>query len=151
MVSSRTSFLAFDLRTQRRVKFSRTYALCCSRRLVSAKRMHVSTNRYKLSINKNGNACGIWVREFDATVLTLLYKGLLQRIGDTNCFADWPSELPCSIRAPLSASIRKDTQRIAEAMHTRVYDTFIRRCNTISVSQSERKSIFEYPKEHRCY
>ena len=37
---------------------------------------------------------------------------------------------------------------IAEAMHTRVYNTFIRRCNTISVSQSERKSIFDYPKSN---
>ena len=35
-------------------------------------------------------------------------------------------------------------QRIAEAMGTRVYNTVIRRCNTISVSQSERKSIFDY-------
>lgn len=41
---------------------------------------------------------------------------------------------------------RGQLQRIAEAMHTRVYNTFIRRCNTISVSQAERKSIFEYPK-----
>ena len=39
-------------------------------------------------------------------------------------------------------------QRIAEAMNTRVYNTFIRRCNTISVSQSERKSVFEYPKSN---
>ena len=43
---------------------------------------------------------------------------------------------------------RGQLKRIAEAMHTRVYNTFIRRCNTISVSQSERKSIFEYPKSN---
>ena len=39
-------------------------------------------------------------------------------------------------------------QRIAEVMNTRVYNTTIRRCNTISVSQSERKSVFEYPKSN---
>ena len=36
-------------------------------------------------------------------------------------------------------------ERIAEVMKTKVYKTFIRRCNTISVSQSERKSVFDYP------
>ena len=36
-------------------------------------------------------------------------------------------------------------KKIAEVMKTKVYKTVIRRCNTISVSQSERKSIFNYP------
>ena len=36
-------------------------------------------------------------------------------------------------------------QKIAEVMNTRVYKAVIRRCNTISVSQSDRKSIFDYP------
>ena len=43
---------------------------------------------------------------------------------------------------------RGQLQRIAEAMNTRVYNTVIRRCNTISVSQSERRSIFDYPKSN---
>ena len=40
---------------------------------------------------------------------------------------------------------KEQLQRIAEAMKTKVYTTVIRRCNTISVSQSDRKSIFDYP------
>ena len=40
---------------------------------------------------QNGNDCGVWVSETDAAVQTLLYKGLLERIGDKSCFADWPS------------------------------------------------------------
>ena len=32
----------------------------------------------------------VWVSELDAAVLTLLHKGLLERIGDVKCFADWP-------------------------------------------------------------
>ncbi|MBQ6665046.1 MAG: hypothetical protein IJQ08_06705 [Synergistaceae bacterium] len=30
-------------------------------------------------------------------------------------------------------------------MNTKVYNTVIHRCNTISVSQSDRKCIFDYP------
>ncbi len=41
---------------------------------------------------KNGDTCGVWVAEVDAAVLTLLHKGLLQRIGDSRCFADWPPD-----------------------------------------------------------
>ena len=33
---------------------------------------------------------GVWVSEFDATVLMLLHKGLLERIEDVKCFSDWP-------------------------------------------------------------
>lgn len=40
---------------------------------------------------------------------------------------------------------KEQLQKIAEAMKTKVYKITIRRCNTISVSQSDRKSIFEYP------
>ena len=40
---------------------------------------------------------------------------------------------------------KEQLERIAEVMKTKVYKTFIRRCNTISVSQSERKSVFAYP------
>ena len=40
---------------------------------------------------------------------------------------------------------KEQLERIAEVMKTKVYKTFIRRCNTISVSQSERKSVFDYP------
>ena len=40
---------------------------------------------------------------------------------------------------------KEQLQKIADVMNTRVYSTFIRRCNTISVSQSDRKSIFDYP------
>ena len=43
---------------------------------------------------------------------------------------------------------REQLLLIAEAMKTRVYNTVIRRCNTISVSQSERRSIFDYPKSN---
>ena len=43
---------------------------------------------------------------------------------------------------------KEQLRRIAEAMNTRVYNTVIRRCNTISVSQSERRSIFDYPKSN---
>jgi len=40
---------------------------------------------------------------------------------------------------------QEQLKKIAEVMKTKVYKTVIRRCNTISVSQSERKSIFNYP------
>ena len=40
---------------------------------------------------------------------------------------------------------KEQLTRIAEVMNTKVYRTVIRRCNTISVSQSDRKSIFDYP------
>ena len=40
---------------------------------------------------------------------------------------------------------KEQLQKIADVMKTKVYKTTIRRCNTISVSQSDRKSIFEYP------
>ena len=40
---------------------------------------------------------------------------------------------------------KEQIQKIAQAMNTKVYNTVIRRCNTITVSQSERKSIFDYP------
>ena len=43
---------------------------------------------------------------------------------------------------------REQAKKIAEAMNTKVYKTSIRRCNTISVSQSDRKSIFDYPKSN---
>ena len=41
---------------------------------------------------KDGDTCGVWVAEIDAAVLTLLHKGLLQRISDSRCFADWPPD-----------------------------------------------------------
>ena len=40
---------------------------------------------------------------------------------------------------------KEQLKKIAEVMKTKVYETVIRRCNTISVSQSDRKSIFDYP------
>lgn len=40
---------------------------------------------------------------------------------------------------------KQQLERIASAMKTKVYNTVIRRCNVISVSQSDRKSIFDYP------
>ena len=40
---------------------------------------------------------------------------------------------------------KEQLEKIAEVMKTKVYKTYIRRCNTISVSQSERKSVFAYP------
>ena len=40
---------------------------------------------------------------------------------------------------------KEQMQKIAAVMNTKVYKTVIRRCNTITVSQSERKSIFDYP------
>ena len=39
---------------------------------------------------------------------------------------------------------RTQLQKIAHVMNTRVYNSVIRRCNTISISQSDRKSIFDY-------
>ena len=46
--------------------------------------------RAVLEYVKSGDTCGIWVSELDSAVLTLLHKVLLERIGDTKCFADWP-------------------------------------------------------------
>ena len=46
--------------------------------------------RAVLDYVNSGDSCGVWVSELDAAVLTLLHKGLLERIGDTKCFADWP-------------------------------------------------------------
>ena len=42
----------------------------------------------------------------------------------------------------------KQAKKIADVMSTKVYKTVIRRCNTISVSQYDRKSIFDYPKSN---
>lgn len=40
---------------------------------------------------------------------------------------------------------KEQLEKLAEVMKTKVYQTFIRRCNTISVSQSARRSVFDYP------
>ena len=40
---------------------------------------------------------------------------------------------------------REQLEKIAEKMHTKVYESFIRRCNVISVSQADRRSVFDYP------
>lgn len=48
-------------------------------------------------------------------------------------------------RTVIAQHQRNQLERIAEAMKTKVYKTTIRRCNTISVSQADRKSIFDYP------
>ncbi len=47
-------------------------------------------------------------------------------------------------RTILGQHQKKQLERIAEAMKTKVYDTVIRRCNTVSISQSDRKSVFDY-------
>ena len=41
---------------------------------------------------QNSNSCAAWVGDTDATVLTLLHKGLLEHIADKTCFADWPPD-----------------------------------------------------------
>lgn len=48
-------------------------------------------------------------------------------------------------RTIIGQHIKEQLSRIAHVMNTKVYNTVIRRCNTISVSQSDRKCIFEYP------
>ena len=48
-------------------------------------------------------------------------------------------------RTIIGQHMKEQLSRIAHAMNTKVYNTVIRRCNTISVSQSNRKRIFDYP------
>ena len=48
-------------------------------------------------------------------------------------------------RTIIGQHIKEQLSKIAHVMNTKVYNTVIRRCNTISVSQSDRKCIFEYP------
>ena len=48
-------------------------------------------------------------------------------------------------RTIIGQHMKEQLSKIALVMNTKVYDTIIRRCNTISVSQSDRKSIFDYP------
>ena len=40
-----------------------------------------------------GNNCGVWVAENSAEVLTLLHKGILEKISDKGMFADWDGAL----------------------------------------------------------
>ena len=47
-------------------------------------------------------------------------------------------------RTIIGQHMKEQLSRIAHVMNTKVYNTVIRRCNTISVSQSDRKSIFDY-------
>ena len=48
-------------------------------------------------------------------------------------------------RTIIGQHMKEQLSRIAQVMNTKVYNTVIRRCNTISVSQSDRKCIFDYP------
>ena len=59
---------------------------------------------------QNGNSCAVWVGDTDAAVLTLLHKGLLERIGDKACFADWPpntDERASCILAVIPEAVKK--------------------------------------------
>ena len=42
-----------------------------------------------LKLVANGNSCGVWVAENDVRVLTLLHKGILEKLSDTRIWADW--------------------------------------------------------------
>ncbi len=46
-----------------------------------------------LQIVSNGNNCGVWVAEKDENVLTLLYKGIIEKISDKGTYADWKDGL----------------------------------------------------------
>ncbi|MBR0247434.1 MAG: hypothetical protein IJQ70_00500 [Synergistaceae bacterium] len=48
-------------------------------------------------------------------------------------------------RNSLYITLSAQTNVSAHVMNTKVYNTVIHRCNTISVSQSDRKCIFDYP------
>lgn len=48
-------------------------------------------------------------------------------------------------RTIIGQHIKEQLTRIAHVMNTKVYHSIIRRCNTLCVSQSDRKSIFDYP------
>ena len=41
------------------------------------------------SLVEAGKGCGVWVARDDARVQTLMYKGLLERIGEVEMFHDW--------------------------------------------------------------
>ena len=59
---------------------------------------------------QNGNSCAVWVGDTDAAVLTLLHKGLLERIWDKACFADWPpntDERASCILAVIPEAVKK--------------------------------------------
>ena len=51
-------------------------------------------------------------------------------------------------RTIIGQHIKEQLAQIALVMNTRVYNSVIRRCNAISVCQSDRKSIFDYPKSN---
>ena len=46
-----------------------------------------------LNLVLSENNCGVWVAENSAEVLTLLYKGILEKISDKGMFADWEGAL----------------------------------------------------------
>ena len=48
-------------------------------------------------------------------------------------------------RTIIGQHLKEQLSKIALVMNTKVYNTVIRRCNTISVCQSDRKCIFDYP------
>ena len=50
-----------------------------------------------------------------------------------------------SPRTIIGQHIKEQLSRIAQVMNIRVYNSVICRCNNISVSQSDRKTIFDYP------
>ena len=52
------------------------------------------------------------------------------------------------LSATLDDVHKEQLSKIARVMNTKVYNTIIRRCNSISVSQSDRKTIFDFPKSN---
>ena len=51
-------------------------------------------------------------------------------------------------RTIIGQHIKEQLAQIAAVMNTKVYHSVIRRCNSISVSQYDRKTIFDFPKSN---
>ena len=77
----------------------------------------------------------------------MLFRSLddVQEFMNTNLKVDGILITIFNPRTVIGQHQKEQLQKIADVMKTKVYKTTIRRCNTISVSQSDRKSIFEYP------
>ena len=51
-------------------------------------------------------------------------------------------------RIIIGQHIKEQLVQIATVMNTKVYHSVIRRCNSISVSQYDHKTIFDFPKSN---
>ncbi len=62
--------------------------------------------RNMLDYVKAGDNCGMWLPKNDAGVLTLMHKGLLERIGYASIWEDWYSGREVCILATIPEKVK---------------------------------------------